>query len=237
MNRDGVARQVGDSWSQDGCNNCRCLPSGVPGCTRRICSDREFWEEGRTCSEGKTWEEKTGEDLKVCTCTKGSPSCTDKVVKVASTSTSQCGEDSEGNPRLVGDSWKEECNNCRCTSTGVPVCTLRFCVNREEHECVDEQGNRRQHLEMWEEWEEAWEEEERSSGIEVNGNHKDCSCAQCVKPVTFSQVSVLPKLTLLSCHLGRPESRSKACLSCSSHFDPFYGQKVPKMAINAVFWP
>jgi len=63
------------------------------------------------------------------------------------------------------------------------------------------------------------------------------SKTQCVKPVTFSQVSVLPKLTLLSCHLGRPESRSKACLSCSSHFDPFYGQKVPKMAINAVFWP
>ena len=61
--------------------------------------------------------------------------------------------------------------------------------------------------------------------------------AQCVKPITFSQVSVLPKPTLLSCHLGRPESRSKACLSCSSHFDPFYGQKVPKMAINAVFWP
>jgi len=176
VNRDGVSRQVGDSWSQDGCNNCRCLPSGVPGCTRRICSDREFWEEGRTCSEGKTWEEKTGEDLKVCTCTKGSPSCTDKVVKVASTSTAQCGEDSEGNPRLVGDSWKEECNNCRCTSTGVPVCTLRFCVNREEHECVDERGNRREHLEMWEEWEEAWEEEERSSGVEVNGNHKDCSC-------------------------------------------------------------
>merc|ERR1712013_628706 len=127
VSRDGVSRQVGDSWSQDGCNNCRCLPSGVPGCTRRICSDREFWEEGRTCSEGKTWEEKTGEDLKVCTCTKGSPSCTDKVVKVASTSPSQCGEDSEGNPRLVGDSWKEDCNNCRCTSTGVPVCTLRFC--------------------------------------------------------------------------------------------------------------
>merc|ERR1712013_108989 len=176
VSRDGVSRQVGDSWSQDGCNNCRCLPSGVPGCTRRICSDREFWEEGRTCSEGKTWEEKTGEDLKVCTCTKGSPSCTDKVVKVASTSPSQCGEDSEGNPRLVGDSWKEDCNNCRCTSTGVPVCTLRSCVNREEHECVDERGNRREHLEMWEEWEESWEEEERSSGIEVNGNHKDCSC-------------------------------------------------------------
>merc|ERR1712172_363304 len=179
-NRDGVERQVGDSWSPDGCNNCRCLPSGTPGCTRRICSDRESWEEGRTCSEGKTWEEKTGQDLKVCTCTQGNPSCTDKVTK-AVTSTAQCGEDNEGNPRRIGDAWKEECNNCRCTSTGVPVCTLRFCVNRQEHECVDERGNRRQHLEKWEEWSEAWGEEggegeETSSSIEVQGDINDCSC-------------------------------------------------------------
>merc|ERR1712013_23678 len=61
VNRDGVSRQVGDSWSHDGCNKCRCLPSGVPGCTRRICSDREFWEEGRTCSEGKvSWDQPHG---------------------------------------------------------------------------------------------------------------------------------------------------------------------------------
>merc|ERR1711974_102310 len=179
VDREGKMRQVGDSWSPDGCNNCRCLPSGTPGCTRRICSDRENWEEGRTCSEGKTWEEKTGQDLKVCTCTQGTSSCTDKVTK-AVTSTAQCGEDSEGNPRSVGDSWKEECNNCRCTSTGVPVCTLRFCVNRQEHECVDERGNRRQHLEKWEEWDQAWGqeggEEEEDSGIEVTGEINDCSC-------------------------------------------------------------
>jgi len=179
VDREGRMRQVGDSWSPDGCNNCRCLPSGTPGCTRRICSDRENWEEGRTCSEGKTWEEKTGQDLKVCTCTQGTASCTDKVTK-AVTSTAQCGEDSEGNPRSVGDSWKEECNNCRCTSTGVPVCTLRFCVNRQEQECVDERGNRRQHLEKWEEWEEAWGQEggdeEEDSGIEVTGEINDCSC-------------------------------------------------------------
>lgn len=179
IDREGVRRQVGDSWSPDGCNNCRCLPSGIPGCTRRICSNAENWEEGRTCSEGKTWEEKTGKDLKVCTCIQGTPSCTDKVTK-AVTSTAQCGEDSDGNPRRVGDAWKEECNNCRCTSTGVPVCTLRFCVNRQEHECVDERGNRRQHLEKWEEWEEAWGEEggegEESSSIEVQGEVNDCSC-------------------------------------------------------------
>ena len=32
----GVARSVGDSWKED-CNRCRCLESGVPGCTRRFC--------------------------------------------------------------------------------------------------------------------------------------------------------------------------------------------------------
>merc|ERR550532_1964052 len=99
---------------------------------------------------------------------------------MAVTSTAQCGEDSDGNPRRAGDAWKEECNHCRCTSTGVPVCTLRFCVNRQEHECVDERGNRRQYLEKWEEWEEAWGEEggegEHSSGIEVQGDINDCSC-------------------------------------------------------------
>merc|ERR1712130_414966 len=35
VDREGVQRQVGDSWSPDGCNNCRCLPSGTPGCIRR----------------------------------------------------------------------------------------------------------------------------------------------------------------------------------------------------------
>merc|ERR1719367_1692674 len=103
----------------------------------------------------------------------------DKVTRAA-TSTVQCGEDNDGNPRRVGDAWMEECNNCRCTSTGVPVCTLRFCVNRQEHECVDERGNRRQHLEKWEEWEEAWGEEggegEEASSIEVSGDINDCSC-------------------------------------------------------------
>ena len=179
VDREGRPRQVGDSWSPDGCNNCRCLPSGTPGCTRRICSDRENWEEGRSCSEGRTWEEKTGQDLKVCTCTQGTASCTDKITR-AVTSAAQCGEDSEGNPRRVGDSWKEECNNCRCTSTGVPVCTLRFCVNRQEQECVDERGNRREHLEKWEEWAEDWGreggEEDEASNIEVTGEINDCSC-------------------------------------------------------------
>ena len=32
----GVARKSGDSWQEE-CNRCRCLPSGVPGCTKKLC--------------------------------------------------------------------------------------------------------------------------------------------------------------------------------------------------------
>ena len=49
--------------------------------------------------------------------------------------------------------------------------------------------------------------------------------------------STFLKFLFLSCHLGRSGLISKAIVSFSSYFDPFYGQKVPKMAINAVFWP
>merc|ERR1719500_2408161 len=34
----GALRQPGESWQED-CNRCRCLASGVPACTRRICRD------------------------------------------------------------------------------------------------------------------------------------------------------------------------------------------------------
>jgi len=33
----GKERRVGDQWTEE-CNTCRCLNSGVPACTKRICS-------------------------------------------------------------------------------------------------------------------------------------------------------------------------------------------------------
>merc|ERR1712013_390939 len=33
---EGLSRQPGDSWQED-CNRCRCLATGVKGCTRRWC--------------------------------------------------------------------------------------------------------------------------------------------------------------------------------------------------------
>ena len=35
-NERGVARKPGDNW-QEQCNRCRCLESGVPGCTKKFC--------------------------------------------------------------------------------------------------------------------------------------------------------------------------------------------------------
>merc|ERR1711915_100215 len=35
-NERGVLRKPGDIWDEQ-CNQCRCLNSGVPGCTRKFC--------------------------------------------------------------------------------------------------------------------------------------------------------------------------------------------------------
>jgi len=40
--------------------------------------------------------------------------------------------DKSGKRREVGESWKEDCNQCSCGKTGVALCTQRFCINVEE---------------------------------------------------------------------------------------------------------
>merc|ERR1711872_649698 len=77
-NERGVARKPGDNW-QEQCNRCRCLESGVPGCTKKFCGSIPglFAPASKTCKdsdgnireEGALWEENgSGE---VCTCGKG----------------------------------------------------------------------------------------------------------------------------------------------------------------------
>merc|ERR1711963_449226 len=82
-NERGVARKPGDNW-QEQCNRCRCLESGVPGCTKKFCGSIPglFEPASKTCKdsdgnireEGALWEENgSGE---VCTCGKGVVLCT-----------------------------------------------------------------------------------------------------------------------------------------------------------------
>ena len=40
--------------------------------------------------------------------------------------------DQSGQRREVGEAWKEDCNNCRCGNTAVPLCTQRFCIDVEQ---------------------------------------------------------------------------------------------------------
>jgi len=61
----------------------------------------------------------------------------------------QC-TDKSGGAREVGEAWKEECNNCRCGSTGVPLCTQKFCGNPEPY-CTDKSGQRREVGDSWKE--------------------------------------------------------------------------------------
>merc|ERR1711872_285432 len=41
--------------------------------------------------------------------------------------TTGCGKDERGSPRQPGDTWRQECNRCRCLVTRVPACTRRLC--------------------------------------------------------------------------------------------------------------
>merc|ERR1711973_746117 len=62
-----------------------------------------------------------------------------------------CGSDERGLERQPGDSWQEDCNRCRCLSTGVKGCTRKFCGGEVSRKCVDSQGQERQDGERWEE--------------------------------------------------------------------------------------
>jgi len=49
------------------------------------------------------------------------------VVSFPQTTTNLCGTDERGVTRQAGDTWKEDCNRCRCTERLIPGCTKRFC--------------------------------------------------------------------------------------------------------------
>jgi len=188
VDEQGVVRKPGDSWQEE-CNRCRCLPSGVPGCTKKLCgSVLGFVDpEKKTCKDsngtiqedGALWEEEGSS--KVCTCSKGVVLCTSLQTVTENDTTLQpgmgdiktrekasCGLDEQGVARTVGDSWKEDCNQCRCLESGVPGCTRRFCgsnpvfVETESKICQDSNGNSREEGTLWEE----------------NGRSEVCTCIQ-----------------------------------------------------------
>jgi len=112
----GTVRQAGDTWQQD-CNRCRCTDNLLPGCTKRFCggfsqssstpAPRLGGGGGGVMFPGVSRSETEPAPV---------PHCTDQ----------------SGQRREVGEAWKEDCNNCRCGNTAVPLCTQRFCIDVEQ---------------------------------------------------------------------------------------------------------
>ena len=143
----GVARQEGDSWSPDGCNNCRCLAGGRPGCTRRLCGDRASWEEGRRCSEGARWEEKTGEKIRVCSCEAGKPECNSLVI-ITEAPEVRCLDDEEVS-HAEGESWEQGGGICTCQGDGTVECSEEVIRSATASQCLDNEGGVRAVGEVW----------------------------------------------------------------------------------------
>merc|ERR1712013_971072 len=113
--------------------------------TRRLCGDRTTWEEGRTCSEGARWEEKTGDKIQVCTCEEGEPECNSLVI-ITEAPEVRCLDD-EDVSRAVGESWEQEGGICTCREDGTVDCSSE--VIRRATQCLDNEGGARSVGEVW----------------------------------------------------------------------------------------
>jgi len=115
----GVARVAGDTWQED-CNRCRCTDNLLPGCTKRFCGafpgPPPPTTSQPTSSAPRTGGIKFPGDSRAEQTTVKTVSCTDQ----------------SGKMREVGESWAEDCNQCRCGNKGIASCTHRFCINVEE---------------------------------------------------------------------------------------------------------
>merc|ERR1711974_495151 len=118
-----------------GCNNCRCLAGGRPGCTRRLCGDRATWEEGRSCSEGARWEEKTGDKIRICSCEGGKPECNSLVI-ITEAPEVRCLDDAEVS-HAEGESWEQEGGGiCTCQGDGSVECSEQV-IRSSSQQCLD----------------------------------------------------------------------------------------------------
>jgi hypothetical protein len=133
----GVQRGPGDKWKEE-CNTCRCISKHLPpACTLKLCLKNECGVDSKTGEERKVGDE-WQVDCNLCSCVRIylPPSCTEiacasedkgvsRVNFPTSSSMSSC-TDQLGKQRKDGETWKEDCNTCRCLKGG-KICTRVLC--------------------------------------------------------------------------------------------------------------
>lgn len=140
-----------NSLKMQECNRCRCSPNGLVWlCTRKACP--KFKEispndPGFVCTPNKVFKY----ECNTCTCNSNGigASCTElacdvrmtdtlvmrerKLQPIESTPTTTTSSDvpqKSEDQCVPGTRWKEDCNMCFCTSTGLAACTLRGCLGK-----------------------------------------------------------------------------------------------------------
>jgi len=155
----GEPRGEGDTWSPDGCNRCHCLKALVPGCTKKLCPGQGLCPQGAQWAETTRGQDRNcscSEGGTAITCTapahatslapglKADPRA-DSMVNFPGLDTRQEHSrqldlpeaadqvclDSQEQQREEGESWKQDCNICRCLG-GRVACTRRFCVTSHQ---------------------------------------------------------------------------------------------------------
>ncbi|KAL5020354.1 hypothetical protein ScPMuIL_003246 [Solemya velum] len=128
--------------SDDGCNRCNCLASGMATCTKIFCGQKTCQYHGHTHQVGEGFRSVDG--CNHCTCTAFGVACTelfcvsipyerphdfvDKYLVTVSQLSQTC--QYHGHTHQVGEGFRsvDGCNHCTCTAFGV-ACTEIFCVS------------------------------------------------------------------------------------------------------------
>ena len=204
----GAVRQEGDYWSPDGCNSCRCLAGDRAGCTGHLCEDQVSWEEGRSCSEGSLWEERTAfltyEEFKsyrtqVCSCEGGKPDCNPLQLISVPPLKLKC-LDSEEASHADGFGSSEELGGSICTCQGNRTldCSEEVIKKASTSQCLNDNSSiplRRRKLEKV-----CWQFE--------------CNSCRCTGNTLYTCSQTLKYLTWKLCNFGLAVSTNAGPQQC-----------------------
>lgn len=108
----------GTRWKQD-CNSCWCSESGVAACTFMACLHLDDKNNGLTNSHQRqpTFRHTVSRN---------------SIQEHGDKHTRERRSDNDSDKCIPGARWKQDCNSCWCTETGISACTLMGCLHFDD---------------------------------------------------------------------------------------------------------